>query len=352
MSRSIFLLALLFFSNMILAKDTLRVVVYDSPPFGYVDAKGDFHGMAVEIWEDIAADLGFVYTYAAEDMEGLLQGVKDKKYDVGLGAISITPQREELVDFSQAVNPSGTGFAFSSELVSNKFDLYYKPIFFSLVRLLIVLLLILFSSGTIVFLAERSYNKGKKSDRQISSIKDGLWWSAVTMTTVGYGDKVPESWIGRVLGMFWIFSSIIILSIFTANTAAILNKDVRAEGQYITEDLRKVKIAVAEHSSGEEFLIREGYDYIPYASVEKATEAVIRGEMDVVVSNVPVLKYLNNRVYKDQLIVSPHYLLKNNMGFALQDNSPLLESIDRILLKKIAEPKWQKITYKYLGASD
>ena len=39
----------------------------------------------------------------------------------------------------------------------------------------------------------------------IRSIPDGMYWAIVTMTTVGYGDIVPESWVGKV------FSAVLIL---------------------------------------------------------------------------------------------------------------------------------------------
>ncbi len=79
---------------------------------------------------------------------------------------------------------------------------------------------------------------------------------------------------------------------------------------------------------------------------------MLAGEVDCVVSNVPVLQYLNNKVYYKQLEIVPKWLLKNNMGIALQEESLLREDIDRVLLRKISEPHWQGRVYEYLGAEN
>lgn len=55
---------------------------------------------------------------------------------------------------------------------------------------------------------------------KIKSFGDGLWWAVVTTTTVGYGDLVPESTTGRVIGLVLMFAGVGIIGIITANIAS------------------------------------------------------------------------------------------------------------------------------------
>lgn len=49
----------------------------------------------------------------------------------------------------------------------------------------------------------------------------GLWWSMVTITTVGYGDVVPQTLPGRIVGFLLMISGLITLSLLTATVASI-----------------------------------------------------------------------------------------------------------------------------------
>jgi len=49
---------------------------------------------------------------------------------------------------------------------------------------------------------------------------DGFWWAWVTMTTVGYGDLVPTTIEGRVVGMLLILVGVGIFSLLTASFSA------------------------------------------------------------------------------------------------------------------------------------
>ncbi|XP_018602678.2 potassium voltage-gated channel subfamily KQT member 1 [Scleropages formosus] len=53
-------------------------------------------------------------------------------------------------------------------------------------------------SSYFVYLAEKDAvdEEGKTG---FSTYADALWWGVVTVTTIGYGDKVPQTWIGKTI---------------------------------------------------------------------------------------------------------------------------------------------------------
>jgi voltage-gated potassium channel len=59
-------------------------------------------------------------------------------------------------------------------------------------------------------------------DPAISSIEDGIWFAWVTLTTVGYGDLVPKSTAGRLIGGVLTFLGVVFFSLISANLAAFL----------------------------------------------------------------------------------------------------------------------------------
>ncbi|XP_052831454.1 potassium voltage-gated channel subfamily KQT member 1 isoform X1 [Octopus bimaculoides] len=49
-------------------------------------------------------------------------------------------------------------------------------------------------SSYFVYLAER-----KEGKKDFASYADALWWGVITVMTIGYGDKVPQTWLGKIV---------------------------------------------------------------------------------------------------------------------------------------------------------
>lgn len=66
------------------------------------------------------------------------------------------------------------------------------PFFF---RILLIAVFLLFSFGLIIYLIE---------PETFTTLFDGIWWAIITASTVGYGDLVPKTVLGKIIGILLI----------------------------------------------------------------------------------------------------------------------------------------------------
>jgi voltage-gated potassium channel len=79
-------------------------------------------------------------------------------------------------------------------------------------------------------------------DPNINSVWDGIWWAVVTVSTVGYGDVVPSSALGRLISVALI---VLGLGIFVTITANFLALVLRREVKEVKEEEKHVKAIMA-----------------------------------------------------------------------------------------------------------
>ena len=86
--------------------------------------------------------------------------------------------------------------------------------------------------GALVWLLERG-----SGNHMFTRLFDGLWWSLVTIVTVGYGDKYPESDLGRLAAMLLMLSGVVISAILSGTVASIFVERRIREGKGL-QDIR------------------------------------------------------------------------------------------------------------------
>jgi voltage-gated potassium channel len=73
-------------------------------------------------------------------------------------------------------------------------------------------------------------------DANITTGGDALWWSFVTITTVGYGDQFPVTALGRLVGVFVMFAGVGIIGSLASILASVLVPQPEPDDSVATAD--------------------------------------------------------------------------------------------------------------------
>lgn len=226
---------------------TMVIATLEAPSFAYRDDDGRWVGIAIELWERIAAQNGYDFRYVELGLTELLDAVAEGRVDAAVAALTITGEREQRFDFSHGFHTAGLAIAVpvrNTNLLS-ALGRFMAPEFLGIVAALLALLIVI---GVLIWLAGRRANAQFQRE-PLAGVSSGLWWSAVTLTTVGYGDKALVTVLGRVLAMVWMFAGLVVISAFTAaiTTALTVNElDGSVDG---IEDLRFKRVLASGRSS-------------------------------------------------------------------------------------------------------
>jgi len=337
-------------SQVFAERDTLTVGIYHNPPFVIITAENDFEGLSIELWENIAQSSNLTFRYELySDFIGILKKLEYQEIDLTINPMDVNDLRVNKFDMTQPYFISSIGVAIPylnrsplAVFISNIFSLAFLEI-------ILLLILVIFVFGFFLWLVERKHNKFQFRPGLLG-LFDGLWWSAVTMTTVGYGDKAPKSNPGKAIAIIWMFTAVIIISSFTASIASTLTITGLQTDIKNAEDIRLVEnISVVGATNGEAYLIEENIPISQtYASPILALRALAKKENDVLLYNHTILQYYINRLSLDEKVkLLPIALKENYQSFMLPKNHPAFDLINVGLMKEIQKESWLDLQQKY-----
>jgi len=103
--------------------------------------------------------------------------------------------------------------------------------------------------GLIIFSSAISYSISEKT-----TLLDGLWWSIVTATTVGYGDSFPHNLLGKITATVLMLTMVLlIIPAITARMASglIVNNDAftHAEQEELKQGIKRIVDCIERENS-------------------------------------------------------------------------------------------------------
>ena len=327
----------------------LRVVVRNIEPFCF-EEDGRRKGYAMELWDAIARDCGFQYdARTVNSAQAMVDDLSAKKADVGIGALSITSQRQMLIDFSHPFYDSGLDILTSTKGQDSAFHLLRLLLNPDLLKTLGLLFVAVLVVSHLLWLCERHRDDEEFPGAYKHGIFESLWWTTTVMVTLACDNKSPRGLPGRLVGLIWMISGVLLVSFMTASFSSSLTVSSLEGGINSPKDLVGHTVGTVAGSTAERYLNEHKITSKAFANAGDACEAVSKGAVEAVVYDAPILRYQMTKLADKNLRLTGTLFEKQGYGIGLQPDSPYRKQINASLLKLIENDTLSDLDKKWFG---
>lgn len=347
--RFILLLTLTTVSQVHAQSTPLKIGITEVPPFVMQTEDGRWEGISVDLWKEVAAGMNREFEWAPMSFNELLSATENGEIDVAVGALTMTADRESRFDFSHPFYQTGLSIAVPPVPEQSLLASLGALISWQFLSVVLALGALLLAVGFLLWLVERRRNPEQFGGSAAEGIGSSFWWAAVTMTTVGYGDKSPVSFSGRLIALVWMFAGLIMVASFTAAITSSLTVSNLRTGIEGVDDLPGKVVATIGQTASQRYLEEQRIRYQPYPDLTSAMISVAEGKSDAIVYDRPLMLYRNQQLGQQRLTILPGVFAEQLYALALPDGSPLRASVSQQILRVTESDDWAAIQAAYLG---
>ena len=311
-------------------------------PFSFIK-DGQRTGYSIDLWKAIADDLQLDYsTLEVGTARQMVADVEAGKADIGVGALSITSEREKQVDFTQPFFESGLQVLVRKEKPGAASALHAIAVNLLTPQLaygVAIALLVMLGISHLVWRFEHPVNEEMWPRSYWQGIGESFWWTISIFLVGGADNKGPIGTGGRIVATVWMFASVIAVSLLTASLSAVLTVnslpgDINGPDDLYGKEVGTIAGSVAESwirkqvSPGGQTIIAKSYP-----GVQQSLQALRSGKVKAVVYDAPILEYYIHGSNAEDLVLVGDVFERSNYGFAVKTGSPLRERINQAMLR-------------------
>jgi polar amino acid transport system substrate-binding protein len=331
----------------VIAQKTLRVAIKPLTPF-VMPAGSSFEGYSIDLWNTIASKNSWTTQYKYfKTVKEVLNAVANKQADVGIAGISITKERERIVDFSLPMFNSGLQVMVPMRPTFNPMTAFRNLFSPQLGFVALLILASILIAGHVMWLVMRQRPDFPKG--YIKGVTEGIWWAAMSFPQNDLGEKNPRSVAGRLAGMFWMVISVVLLANFTASVTANLTVQQIQGGIRGINDLPGKRVLTVAGTTSEAYLAQNAVRFQTAPTIEGAIAQLEAGKAEAIVYDAPVLQYQATHVGNDGLTVVGDIFKPEYYGIAIPLGSPNRKAINETLTEMIGVGELTQIQQRWFG---
>jgi polar amino acid transport system substrate-binding protein len=330
--------------------DTLKIGLFVNPPFVMKDGER-FTGMAVELWEDLAAKLGRQFSYVEfETVRDLVQATASGNIDVAVTNLTINQPRAERVDFTQPWFDGGMRIMTRTDQATGFRNLIAGLNDAGFLRAYAWIALIIVVATVLLTLFDRRFDKSFPQ-----RWRDGLADSFYSVMSVATSGKPPSrknlfGWIGRIWQGLWLVCGVAVLAYVTSSVTSVMTTLSLTNQIHGVADLADKPVGVLAGTVEEDFAQEQGLQTQVYPGLNRAVEGLVNGDVAAIIADAPVLEY-HAYTHPDQPVKVVGRLFEpDKYGFALPRQSPLTRPLTIEVLGARDSGEIDELRTKYFGA--
>ncbi len=328
----------------------LRIATYVAPPFVLKNEQGEWAGISIDLWKEMAQELHLDYEFTEMPPADMLLAVESGAVDLAVGPITITAQREAKLDFTHPYEQSGLSLGINQTPESGILP-YLRMVFsWGFVSTILAVLFVTLLAGFALRLFTRRTTQDQVDDKANEDAGHASFSSAITKMLFCSRDQNSGNIIGRVIIIIWMCVCVAIISTFTSTVAASIASSAFNANRTAQERLKSSVVGTVEDSWSHAYLDQHRILSQAYPTLLEAMAAVKAGEIDNILYDRPILLYYSLRKDGDFLTLLPQQFGREDYGFALPQGSHRRDEFNQAMLRLLKSEAWPTIRFNYLGA--
>jgi ABC-type amino acid transport substrate-binding protein len=309
----------------------VKVGLYVSPPF-VIEQDGGFSGMAVELWEAIAADLDLGSDYQVlPTLRELVQATAGGDLDVAVTNLTITQGRAERIDFTHPWYDGGLRIMIDEDRASGFWDVVAGLHESGFLRAYAWLALVILAATILLTLFDRRFDRDFPT-RWREGIAESFFAVMSIATSGRAARKNLFGWLGRIWQGLWLICGVAVLAYVTSSVTSVMTILALTNQIHNLGDLPGKTVGVFTGSIAEDFARESALRSRSFAQLGNAVAALRDGRIAAIVADAPVLEYYAATHPDEAVAVVGPIFEPDKYGFGLTLGSDLTRPLTVQLL--------------------
>ncbi len=327
----------------------IKVGIIIAPPFVMKTPDG-YSGVAIELWQDIAAKLGLSYRYTQlPTFKALLSAVTDRQVDLAVMNVTITENRLQTMDFTQPWFDAGLRVMINQNRHDNVWDIIQELWVTGHIQVYLWMFAVILVATALLTLIDRRFDD--EFPREWHKGFADSFYHVMSIATSGKASTHKQLFgvFGRIMAGVWMVFGVGVVAYVTSSVTSVMTVSSIAHDINSVADLPGKEVGVVEGSVGESYALNSALSTQSYPTLHAAVQALLKDRVAAVIDDAAVLEFYDHSHPELPITEVGAIFQPSKYGFAAPLGSSLVRPISVEIVADQEDNVIERLRAKYFG---